>query len=42
MEGRKFKENILKKNCITLHKDFGLIHVLIMDSSTLCTADIEQ
>ena len=42
MEGRKFKENVLKKNCITLQIDFGLIHMLIMDSSTLCTTDIEQ
>jgi hypothetical protein len=28
--------------CITLQRDFGPLHMLTMDSSTLCTADIEQ
>jgi len=28
--------------CITLQTDFGPIHMLTMDSNTLCTTDIEQ
>jgi len=32
----------LKRKCITLQTDFGPIHMLTSDSSTLCTADIEQ
>jgi len=33
---------LLKKMCITLQTDFGPIHMLTMDSNTLCATDIEQ
>ena len=33
---------LLKRKCITLQTDFGPIHMPTVDSSTLCTADIEQ
>jgi len=36
------KKIVLKKECITLQTDFGPIHMLTMDSTTLCTTDIEQ
>ena len=42
MEARKFKENALEKKCITLQTDFGPIHMLTLDSNTLCITDIEQ
>jgi hypothetical protein len=35
-------KTLLKKMCITLQTDFGPIHMLTMDSNTLCTTDIEQ
>ena len=36
------KKILLEKKCITLQTDFGPLHMLTIDSSTLCTADIEQ
>ena len=42
MRIENLKKILLEKKCITLQTDFGPIHKLTTDSSTLCTADIEQ